>query len=484
MMSSNIQIGSVLRGKYRVERVLGVGGMGTVFAAWHGGLGQRVAIKVLLPAMLQHPGVLERFRREAQAASRIRSEHVARVIDVDAFDDGVPFMVMEYLDGRDLSSARGTGVEHEVAVEYVLQACDAIAEAHSLGIIHRDLKPANLFLTRTREGKPCVKVLDFGISKTGGPDDPNSASVTKTTAVLGSAEYMSPEQMLSTRDVDLRTDIWALGVTLYELCTGEVPFPGNTLTQVCALVMSQQPAPPRCRRPQIPEGLETVILRCLEKDREQRYANVAELVEALAPFAGVRSAETIAKLAHATGSGAQARPEQPSSGTLMLPVSPPTLNLGAAPITGGTEVVSPRIEASAPANVPRSIATTGGASTAEQAPVLPRGSSIVPMVAAVVVVLGALVGATLWWIGRGPVSAAQSPVQSVESVAPPSSAGALPGVASSVTLPVAAASATTAIPSISSGGPVTAAPVNKPAGPRKPAGPTRPAPAALPTTPF
>jgi serine/threonine-protein kinase len=286
-MSAPVQEGDVIRQKYRVDHVLGEGGMGVVVAAWHLRLEQHVAIKFLRPAMLAHPQVVERFLREARAASKIESDHVARVLDVDTLDDGTPFMVMEHLDGSDLSHVRREGAPLPVdeAVRYVLEACEAIAEAHGAGIVHRDLKPANLFLARRRDGRTRIKVLDFGISKLQSRPGASDVGMTHESQVMGSIEYMSPEQMLSSRDVDARTDIWAIGVVLYELCTGRVPFPGNTLTEVCALVMSRQPPPPSLYRPDLPPALEAVILRCLVKDRGQRLETIGALVEALQPFA-------------------------------------------------------------------------------------------------------------------------------------------------------------------------------------------------------
>ncbi len=283
MAGSQVQVGVVLKGKYRIDRELGAGGMGYVLAALHLDLHERVAIKFLLPEIAGNAEVVERFLREARAALRIQGEHVARVMDIDRLDDGTPFIVMEYLEGHDLSRVRQSRTPLPIghAVDYVVQACAALAEAHRLGIVHRDLKPANLFLTRRRDGSACVKVLDFGISKLGMDGD---ASVTKTNSVMGTAEYMSPEQMRSSRDVDGRADLWALGVVLYELCTAQVPFPGETITQVCARVFTELPIAPRVCRPDLPEELEAAILRCLEKNRDRRFANVEELVRAIAPF--------------------------------------------------------------------------------------------------------------------------------------------------------------------------------------------------------
>jgi len=245
-----------------------------------------------------------RFIREARAAVRIKSEHVARVSDVGTLENGSPYMVMEYLEGTDLSDLvqkRGA-MSVEDAVESLLQASEAIAEAHALQIVHRDLKPANLFLIRRPDGTPSVKVLDFGISKISGP--PGSASdmgMTKTTAVMGSPLYMSPEQMASSRDVDQRTDIWALGVILYELISGRMPFNADTMPQLCAMILQQSPPPLRSIRAEVPEGLERVIARCMEKDRAQRYSTVAELAQALLPFAPRRARASVERIARVIG---------------------------------------------------------------------------------------------------------------------------------------------------------------------------------------
>jgi serine/threonine-protein kinase len=294
--------GEVLAGKYRIERVLGVGGMGMVVSAMHLQLDERVALKFLLPQALANPEAVARFAREARAAVKIRSEHVARVTDVGTLDTGAPYMVMELLRGRDLSVLLREQRVLPIAqtVEYLLQACEALAEAHALGIVHRDLKPANLFLTARADGSPCVKVLDFGISKLAPQSGSGSdMGMTRTQSLMGSPLYMSPEQLASARDVDQRADIWSMGAVLYELLTGHVPFTAESVPQLCTLILHVEPPPPRSYRPELPEGLEGVIWRCLRKDRAQRYQNVAELAADLAQFAGEagpRSAERISRV--------------------------------------------------------------------------------------------------------------------------------------------------------------------------------------------
>lgn len=292
------RIGDTLVGKYRIEQFLGKGGMGVVAAARHVQLGQRVAIKFLIHA--DHEETVERFLREARAAVRLHSQHVARVLDVGKLDTGAPYMVMEYLEGCDLARHVRTNGPLDVAeaVLHVLQTCEAIAEAHALGIIHRDLKPANLFLTTTPDGETCVKVLDFGISKTNdkAEDGAQAYSITHADDVLGSPLYMPPEQLKSSKSVDMRSDIWAIGVILYQLLTGRTPWASNVLHEL-VLSISMDPAPPLATfRSDVPAKLEEVVKRCLEKRREFRFDNVAELAWALAEF-GPPHAEQSAKRA-------------------------------------------------------------------------------------------------------------------------------------------------------------------------------------------
>jgi serine/threonine protein kinase len=278
--SPPVAVGEVLAGKYRVEKVIGEGGMGVVVAATHLQLETLVALKFILEDRGQ---AVERFLREARSAVRLKSEHVARVSDVGTLENGMPYMVMEYLEGRDLHTVLAEGGPLPVAdaVGYVIHACEAVAEAHALGIVHRDLKPHNLFLTTGVGGRPKVKVLDFGISKTAGLE----LALTKSMEIVGTPSYMSPEQLRSSKDVDLRTDIWAIGAVLYELLTQRVPFEADTLPQLCTMVLSERPTPPGVHRPDIPQALGDTILRCLQRDPAARFADIGELVTALAPFA-------------------------------------------------------------------------------------------------------------------------------------------------------------------------------------------------------
>ncbi len=275
-----LRTGAILLGRYRVERVLGEGGMGVVVAARHLELDELFAFKFMLPAAAADPEVVERFIREARSAAKLRSEHVAKVHDVARLPSGEPYMLMEHLSGSDLESLveRNGALPLEDVVRYVREAADAVAEAHALGIVHRDLKPSNLFLHRGRGGRTLVKVLDFGISKSA---DTPSTKLTSTRSMLGSPLYMSPEQALHPKRVDGRSDVWSLGVVLYELATGTVPFPGESVPEVVAGILHVEPRPPSAHRPELPAWFDALVLRCLDKSVDTRLASVDALVEAL-----------------------------------------------------------------------------------------------------------------------------------------------------------------------------------------------------------
>jgi serine/threonine-protein kinase len=288
--------GDLVAGKYRVDRVLGAGGMGVVVAATHEQLDQRVALKFLQASVALRVEIVQRFLREARAAVKIHSEHVARVLDVGTLENGVPFMVMEYLDGEDLSrviAARGSLPVQET-VGYVLEACEAVAEAHSLGIVHRDLKPANLFLARRPTGKPVVKVLDFGISKVS--SNVRNDAITKTSSIMGSPGYMSPEQMVDAKSVDFRSDVWSFGVVLYEMLSGRLPFAGDTMPELVAAILQKTPTPLGSLRADVPVGLQVVVDRCLRKEVAGRYENIADLARALAPFGPPRGEQSVERI--------------------------------------------------------------------------------------------------------------------------------------------------------------------------------------------
>jgi predicted Ser/Thr protein kinase len=301
--------GSIVAGRYRIEHMLGRGGMGVVLAARHIALGQRVAIKLMLPDAITDSAAVERFMREALAASRVNSEYVTRVFDMGELPNGAPYIVMEYLEGLDLGQlARQGRLQLSEVATFALQTCEALAEAHAVGIVHRDLKPSNVFCVRRTDGLFSIKVLDFGISKFL-VEHPlrGDMSLTSTRSVIGSPYYMSPEQMSSPKTVDARTDIWSLGVMLHELLSGALPFLAESLPELAVRVATEPPVALSSVRPDLPRGLSAVVSRCLEKPRERRYADVGELARALVAFAPAEArvhAERAQRvLQHAAGGG-------------------------------------------------------------------------------------------------------------------------------------------------------------------------------------
>lgn len=328
-------IGSIIAGKYRVEKVLGQGGMGVVYRATHTLLDEPIALKLLHPDIARKPDAQRRFLQEARAALRLSGEHVARVVDVGTTEGEppAPYIAFEYLEGIDLADLvdRDGPLAIEKAAFYTLQACVGIAEAHAQGIVHRDLKPSNVFVARTREGGERVKVLDFGISKV--LDDEKATALTRSSATLGSPMYMAPEQIRGARDVDERADVWGLGATLFELLAGITPFDGETVTAMLAAIAADPPRPIATYRPEIDPRLAAAVLRCLEKDRRARFASVGELADALVPHGGAEGAH-LAERVHAILRGstrriavartepASADPEQPAQ-TVEVPPSAP-----------------------------------------------------------------------------------------------------------------------------------------------------------------
>ena len=285
--------GVVLEGKYLVGRIIGAGAVGIVFEAKNVELDETVAIKCLRPEMLVDSAMVGRFAREAKAAAAIKSEYVATVHDVGTTEDGAPYIVMEYLEGKDLGAAvlEGGVLPARTAVEYALQCCEALAVAHAKGIVHRDIKPENLLLTERAGGMRIVKVLDFGISKTAltGSIFQNELPIVKTVNLMGTPLYMSPEQVRVSDSVDVRSDIWSLGMVIYEILTGRTAFNGQSITEICAQIIESPPDPIELHRNDLPSGLVEVIAKCLQKDVTRRYQNVAELALALMPFGPKRT---------------------------------------------------------------------------------------------------------------------------------------------------------------------------------------------------
>jgi serine/threonine protein kinase len=306
-IAAPVRVGELVAEKYLIEQTLGVGGMGVVVAARDQLLDRRVAIKFLLPKLAGSDTSVQRFMREARAATRITSEHVVRLLEIEKLPSGTPFFVMEYLEGSDLRALlreRGA-LSPSLAVDYVLQAVQAVAEGHVKGVVHRDIKPSNLFLTARADGTALIKVLDFGIAKTLESDAAESTALTSSDDVrLGSPAYMPPEQLQNPRDVDKRSDIWSLGATLYELLCGRPPFEGPGYLELASRILSQPPIP-LSEQPlpkKLPSGLEQVLRKCLEKDRGARYADAAELACALAPFGSEDARMSLSRISGLLGS--------------------------------------------------------------------------------------------------------------------------------------------------------------------------------------
>jgi serine/threonine-protein kinase len=285
--------GDIIGGKFEILQLIGTGGMGFVVAANHIELGEKVALKFLRADCLANQELVGRFAREARASVKIKSEYVARVFDVGSMPNGAPFIVMEYLEGKDLYEVvHDNGpLPIKTAVEYMMQACEALAVAHAAGIVHRDVKPENLFLTKRATGMEIIKVLDFGISKVAltGSVFESTLPLVKTMMPMGSPVYMSPEQIRASSDIDPRTDIWSLGCVLFELLTGHPPFEAPSITLLTATILEQAAPLLRAQCPDAPAELEAVVARCLEKDPSRRYQDVGELAIALYPFAPRRA---------------------------------------------------------------------------------------------------------------------------------------------------------------------------------------------------
>lgn len=272
--------GAVLAGRWQITRELGRGGTGAVFEAFDRD-GTHVAIKTLLPRWTRHDAVLERFVREARVLLRLRSPHVAQLEDVgnlDAAQGGLPYLVLEYLDGYDLGRVvdEQAGVPYAQAFAWCADACEGVAAAHDVGVVHRDLKPSNIFLAAREGVQPIVKVIDFGIAR-----EEATQRITSADDLLGSPAYMSPEQMTASSEIDGRSDVWSMGASLYELVTGKIPFPGDTPFEMFAAVTARPPVPLRAYVPDVPAAVQAIISTCLEKNREDRYGSMRELAAAL-----------------------------------------------------------------------------------------------------------------------------------------------------------------------------------------------------------
>jgi serine/threonine-protein kinase len=358
------EVGSVIAGKYRIDRTLAEGGMGVVVAATHIHLNQIVALKFLRRGVSSESDILARFTREARVAAQLRSEHVARVLDAGVTSDGTPYIAMEYLEGQSLARSLETLGPLEVprAVEYMIQVCEGLAEAHARGIIHRDIKPDNLFLVERLPGWSAVKILDFGISKLAFAEGGNIA----TRIIMGSPCYMSPEQLRSTATVDHRTDIWSVGATLYELLAGRAAFDAlQTLPELITAILHETVPEVHELRPAVPVELSAIIARCLANDRGERFESAGQLAMALLPFAPPRArvpAEMAASLKPRFRPGDPTSSDRPS-----MPISSPPS-------------VSPPLPQAAP---PRSVALSSEASGATEEPLQTSNDPVTPLALAV-----------------------------------------------------------------------------------------------------
>lgn len=444
--SSLVQPGALVAGKYRVESVLAVGGMGVVAAARNEALDQPVVLKLLRQDIAASAEATARFLQEARLSAKLQGEHIVRVFDVGTTEAGIPYMVMERLHGNDLQYLLDAAGPLPIrdAVDHVLQALEAIAEAHAAGVVHRDLKPANLFLADRPDGSRRIKVLDFGISKPHGVDARSEGPpLTAVEQVVGSPGFMSPEQMMRPRDVDARTDVWSIGVVLHTLVTGEPPFRGETVAGVMASILYGTPPRLREKRPDAPAALQRVVDGCLERDQAARIGDVAQLAKLLAPLGSSWAKLSVERIEKALGAASPAgrtllRNVVPSGADpvaeiaraasamryrnkriLLVAVAVIVACVGAALgillVTGGDEgapgAAAPSVSAAAaPAATAAAAPPSASPSTTQGAAASPSGASTVPVATAPVA-------------PAGTGAAGPRPVKSSSS-SPPASAGA------------------------------------------------------------
>ncbi|HWO10307.1 MAG TPA: serine/threonine-protein kinase [Polyangiaceae bacterium] len=323
----DFEVGQLLGGKYRIVRRIGVGGMGSVYEARHAGLGTPVALKVLLPQLAKVPTVADRFRREAQVAAKLESAHVIHVTDVDQLPDGRPYLVMELLEGVSMQEhlEQAKALSREEAVDLGLQILLGLECAHALGVVHRDLKPGNVFLDTRGVGRS-VKILDFGVAKV--KATPEFQALTRPGMVMGTPEYMAPEQAFSADQADARSDLFSVGVMLYEMLSGALPAQGDVPLAVAHQVMTRKVRPLGERCPGLPQGLLNLVQRAMEPERSERFQSALEMRRALSAFAGELSVAGRVAASVALGQRPASAPSGPAGTEKVVAMTP--LEVGAA----------------------------------------------------------------------------------------------------------------------------------------------------------
>lgn len=437
-------IGHIVEGKYEIQQILGSGAMGRVVRAHHVLRKIPVALKFVSPALLGHRDVVERFLNEGVASSKIDSEHVVKVYDVSTLPNGLPYMVMELLEGQDLSrllrrEGRPFLDDPARAVHFILQILRGLQAAHRVGIVHRDMKPANCFVIQ-KDGEPdFIKIVDFGISKVRAD---GGLELTQATSALGTPLYMSLEQAKSARDVDARTDLYSTAVILYELLAGSPPFvpDSDSLMELFSMLMNEDPKPLDQIRNDLPHGLYDVILKGLAKDREKRFQTAEDMAEALAPFADHRSDHVVSRLLRtAPLAPLRSRPPPSISEAPSVRIHTDTVLMTGAPsgaITRGALPVTARQESSPEVSTGQAVAQSQRTILEER-----RGT---PLVFAIAVVAVAAVAAAAWALGSMSSKQAQEPVVTTGPAASPSSTPVAP--APSPSPPPSAAPSATAPP--------------------------------------
>ncbi|WP_437970378.1 protein kinase [Sorangium sp. So ce260] len=348
------QAGQVIHNKYRLVRLIGDGGMGSVYEARHEVLGTTVALKFLHPELSRRSGLVQRFLQEARVSAQIQSAHVVRVVDVDQTASGLAFIVMEYLEGKTLQALyeelyrAGIRLAYADALEYAMQMLEGVEAAHRAGVVHRDLKPDNVIITRTSKGEPLIKLLDFGIAKlkvTGELD----RGLTRPGVIMGTPEYMAPEQAYSADSVDARADIFSLGVIIFEMLAGRRPVGGDEPQQIAGAYLSGQISRLSDLAPEIAPGLCAAVHRAMAASPPDRFATTAEFRSALEPFA--RAARAPSALTPSPSEVSVAR----SSGAALPALAAPGMLAAAAAAPATNAMGDGRIS-----SVPKTIPPDGG----------------------------------------------------------------------------------------------------------------------------